>query len=111
MLKDKATRPTANATSYSLQTHEAGRAGSTVHHQVFNFSFSLYVSLVRLGCTNPRELRSSIYFVIGFFVPGFYAEGGLCLFSDTGRLPYDLSLLIGSCGLHLCEREDRNRNH
>src|SRR5467141_4459708 len=91
MLKDKATRATANAASYSLQTHEAGRAGSTVHHQVFQFTLSLYVSLVRLGCTDLRELRCPFYFVIGFFVPGFYAEGGLCLFSHTCCLPCDLS--------------------
>src|SRR6266850_6692783 len=99
MLKDKATRATANATSYSLQTHEAGRAGSTVHHQVFQFTLSLYVSLVRLGCTDPRELRCPFYFVIGFFVPGFYVERGLCLFSHTCCLPCDLSLLLGIPGL------------
>src|SRR3981081_2079827 len=100
MLKDKATRATANAASYSLQTHEAGRAGSTVHHQVFQFTLSLYVSLVRLGCTDPRELRCPFHFVIGFFVQGFYAECGLCLFSHACCLPCDLSLLMGAPGLH-----------
>src|ERR1700730_9649699 len=111
MLKDKAARATANATSYSLQTHETGRGGSTVHHQVFQFSLSLYVSLVRLGCADPRELRCPFYFVIGFFVPRFYAECGLCLFSHTCRLPCDLSLLIGILGLHLLERKGKSRNY
>src|SRR5207249_12279628 len=69
MLKDKATRATANATGYSLQTQEAGRAGSTVHHQVFHLTLTLYVSLVRLDYSGPRELRCPFYFVIGFFVP------------------------------------------
>src|SRR5438046_7851779 len=101
MLKDKATRATANAASYSLQTHEAGRAGSTVHHQVFQFTFSLYVSLVRLGCTDPREFWCPFHFVIGFFVPRFYAECRLCLFSHTRGLLCVLSLLIGIPGLHL----------
>src|SRR5437879_1659194 len=105
MLKDKATRATANAASYSLQTHEAGRAGSTIHHQVFHFTLSLYVSLVRLGYSGPRQLRSPIYFVIGFLVPRFYAECGLCLFSHTRSLPCHLSLLIGIFGLHLRERK------
>src|SRR6267378_3977591 len=105
MLKYQATRAAANATSYSLQTHEAGRAGRTVHHQVFHFTLSLYVSLVRLGCTDPSELRCPFYFVIGFFVPGFYAECGLCLFSHTCCLPWVLSLLISILGLHLRERK------
>src|SRR5437588_409130 len=100
MLKYKATRATRNATSQTLQTHEAGRAGSTVHHQVFQFTLSVYVSLVRFGYTGSRELRSLIYFVIGFFVPGFYAECGLGLFSHPCCLPCDLSLLIGILGLH-----------